>query len=226
MISEAGNAPRRGPSILAHAPFNNRRYACNLLRFTALAGVLALLAIVVAGCGIFDPKKSGGKPPPLLPVYDIPIHPTVVLSNLVKAYSARDSVGYKALYDSSYVGTSQDLRDPPGTTPISLTYADEVAHVARLASKPTITSAYMDLGPPTSWTRLESDDPSHPEWAVIQIAGSSLTVRVTEGNEEYLANGTSEFFEFAFKPTTPASISSTDTLWNIVRWKETRAAGP
>ena len=193
-----------------------------MLRLTALAVVLALSAVVVAGCGIFDPKKGGGKPPVLPPVYEIPFHPTIVLSNLEEAYSKRDSVGYKAIYDSSYIGTSRDLRDPPGTTPISLTYTDEVAHVAKLESKPEITSAYMNLGPKTSWTRLQSNDPSHPEWAVIQIAGSSLNIRVIEGSNEYETSGTSEFFEFAFKPTAPASISPTDTLWTIVRWDETR----
>src|SRR6266581_742228 len=204
--------PEEVPPILAQAPFDNRRYGGNMLRFTALAGILVLLAVAVAFYEIFNPKQSGGKPPELPPEYEIPFHPTIVLSNLEIAYSHRDSVGYKALYDSSYVGTSRDQNDPPGTTPISLTYADEVAHVARLASKPTITSAYMNLGPPTSWTRLGSNDPSHPEWAVIQIAGSSLNIRVAEGENIYEASGTTEFFEFAFKPTTPASISSSDTL--------------
>src|SRR5439155_26370222 len=218
--------PEEVSPILAQAPLNNRRDGGNMLRFTVLAGVLVLLAVVVAGCGIFDPKRSSGKPPELPPEYEIPYYPGAVLSNLEMAYSHRDSVGYKALYDSSYVGTSQDLNDPPGTTPISLTYTDEVAHIARLASKPSITSAYMNLGPISSWTRLESNDPSHPEWAVIQIAGTSLTVRVTEGTDEYVATGSTDFFEFAFKPTTPAPISTTDTLWNIVRWRETRAEGP
>jgi len=197
------------------------------LRFTALATALALSAVVVAGCGIFDPKRSKGKPPELPPEYQIPSFPAYVLTNLQEAYSHRDSVACKVLYDSSYVGTSQDLNDPPGTTPISLTYSDEVAHVAKLASKPTITSAYLNLGPPTSWTRLESDDPSHPEWAVIQIAGTSLTVRITELPDNISeASGSTEFFEFAFKPTTPAAVSPTDTLWNIVRWRESRAASP
>src|ERR1700704_2489928 len=98
MMSGAGNAPRRGPPILAQAPLNNRRYGGNMLRFTALAGVLVLLAIVAAGCGIFDPKRSGGKPPELPPEYEIPFDPKTVLSNLEIAYSHRDSVGYKALY--------------------------------------------------------------------------------------------------------------------------------
>jgi|SRR6266853_3428459 len=217
--------PEEVPPILAHVPFYNRRYAGNVLRFTALTVILVLSAVVLAGCGVFDPKRSPGKGPEPPPEYGIPFHPTIVLSNLEQAYSHRDSVGYKAIYDPKYVGTSRDQSDP-GTTPISFTYADEVAHIGKLASTPSITSAYMNLGPPTSWTRYPSDDPSHPEWAVIQIAGSNLNIRVVEGNNEYETSGTSEFFTFAFKPTTPASISPTDTLWNIVRWDEVRAAGP
>ncbi|HYR69016.1 MAG TPA: hypothetical protein VER77_03990, partial [Candidatus Dormibacteraeota bacterium] len=163
---------------------------------------------------------------PVPPLYSIPSSPAEVLSNLEVAYSRRDSVGYKALYGSSYTGISRDQNDPPGTPPIVFTYADEAAHIAALASRPTITSAYMNLGPRTSWTRLESNDPSHPEWAMIQIAGSSLNIRVVEGNNEYVISGTSEFFEFEFKPSTPESTSPSDTLWTIVRWNETRAAGP
>ena len=196
-------------------------------RFVRLSLAPAILAaMVLSGCG----KDSPTKPKPLPPEYSVPSTPAEVLSNLEHAYSQRDSAETKVLYDSSYVGTSRDLSDPPGTTPYSFTYSDEVAHVAKLARTPSITSAYMNLGPPTSWTRLESNDLSHPDWAMIQIAGSSLTVRVTEatpeGTDEYVANGSTEFFEFAFKPTTPAAISSSDTLWNIVRWRETRAEGP
>src|SRR5258706_3842266 len=95
--------PEEVPPILAHAPLDNRRYAGNVLRFTALAAILGLSTVVVAGCGVFNPTRSPGKPPLLPPEYEIPVHPTIVLSNLEVAYSRRDSVGYKALYDSSYV---------------------------------------------------------------------------------------------------------------------------
>jgi len=193
------------------------------VRFGLAPAILA--AMVVSGCG----KDSSGrliKPKPVPPEYSIPSSPAEVLSNLEIAYSQRDSTETKALYDSSYVGTSRDLNDPPGTIPFTFTYSDEVAHVAKLASAPSITSAYMNLGPPASWTRLESNDLSHPEWAAIQIAGTSLNIRVVEGNSEYQISGTSEFFEFMFKPTTPESTSPTDTLWTIVRWNETRAPGP
>jgi len=197
-----------------------------MLKFLALATIFALSAVVVAGCGIFDPKKSGGPPPILPPEYEIPFNPTVVLTNLGKAYSARDSVGYKVIYDSSYVGTSMDLGDPPGTTPISLTYDNEVEHIANLARTHTISSVLFDLGPLSSWDRLPSSDPSHPEWAVIQISGSSVRIEITDGINIYTTTGANEFLEFMFKPTTPAAVSPTDTLWNIVKWTETREADP
>jgi len=195
--------------------------ALRFARFSLAPAILA--AMVLSGCGKDSPTKPH---PPLPPLYSIPSSPAEVLANLEIAYSQRDSVGYKALYDSSYVGISRDQNDPPGTPPITLTYADEVSHVAKLASRSTITFAYMNLGPPTSWTRLASNDTSHPEWATIQIAGSSLNIQVIEGSNEYEASGTSLFFEFLFKPTTPEPTSLTDTLWTIVRWNEMRAAGP
>src|SRR5439155_6588993 len=183
--------------------------ALRFARFSLAPAILA--AMVLSGCGkdSVKPTENGvvfSDPYPVLST------PQNVLSALEEAYSHRDSVEYKALYDPSYVGISRDQNDPPGTAPITLTYADEVAHVAKLASWSTITSAYMSLGPSASWTRLASNDTSHPEWADIQIAGSSLNVRVTEGTDTYEAGGSSLFFEFMFKPTTPAPSSPTDTL--------------
>ncbi len=94
--------------------------------------------------------------------------------------------------------------------------------MAALARNPNISSAYLNLGSVTSWNRLGSDDPSHPDWAVIQISGSQIDVEVTEGNTLYLAKGGTEFFEFKFQPTTPAPSSPSDTLWKIIRWRETK----
>jgi len=117
--------------------------ALRFARFSLAPAILA--AMVLSGCGKDSPTKPH---PPLPPLYSIPSSPAEVLANLEIAYSQRDSVGYKALYDSSYVGISRDQNDPPGTPPITLTYADEVSHVAKLASRSTITFAYMNLGPP------------------------------------------------------------------------------
>ncbi|HKW50892.1 MAG TPA: hypothetical protein VJQ53_04095, partial [Candidatus Eisenbacteria bacterium] len=190
------------------------------LRFVRFSQAPAIFAaMILSGCGSDSPTK----PKPSPPAYSVRSSPAEVLSNLEIAYSRRDSTETKALYDSSYVGTSRDLGDPPGTIPLNFTYTDEVAHVATLARTSTITSAYVNLGPPTSWTRLASNDLSHPEWATIQIAGPSLTIRVVEGSTEYAAGGTREFLEFLFKPSTPESASPTDTLWTIVRWNETKA---
>lgn len=217
--------PQEARPTLAQFPFHNQHGARNILRFAALGALVALSALLVAGCGIFDPKKSGKIPPDLPPEYLTPFQPENALANLKSAYSARDTAGTKVVYDSSYVGTSDDLNDPPGTIPSQFTYFDEVAHVASLRRNPAITSVSFELGPPTSWTRLESTDPSHPDWAVIQISGSNLDIQVTEGVDNTLrVQGLNEFFEFSFKPTAPAPGSPTDTLWKIVRWRETRAA--
>ena len=140
---------------------------------------------------------------------------------MAMAYSRRDSLECKDVYDSSYVGTSEDLGNPPGTPPILLTYADEVSHVAALARTATISSIFCDLGSPASWTRLGSNSPSHPEWAMIQIAGSNIAIQVTDGVTSAVAGGSNLFFEFAFNPSTP--VSPTDTTWKIVRWTETRS---
>ena len=113
--------PEEARPTLAQFRFHIRPIAHNILRFAVLAVILALSAVVVAGCGIFDPKKGGGIPPDPLPEYVVPSQPEYVLTNLETAYSHRDSVGCKALYDPNYVGTSEDLNDPPGTVPAAFT---------------------------------------------------------------------------------------------------------
>jgi hypothetical protein len=191
-------------------------------QWARLAAVPAFVAAwMVAGCGKdSNPTKpgSGGGPP----TYPVLSTPQDVLMALEQAYSLRDSTEAKALYDSSYTGTSKDFSDP-GSPTLSFTYVDEVRHAARLAKDPTVTSAHISLGPSSSWTRLGSDDPTHPEWAVIQIAGSQIDIQVEQPPDTWQISGSSEFFEFMFKPSTPESTSPTDTLWKIIRWEESRA---
>src|SRR4030095_14248070 len=78
----------------------------NLMRLMVFGLVLAGFALTGAGC-IFSPPKDddhkGGGGTPEYPALDSPNH---VLEALTKAYAARDTTEYKALYDSSYVGTS------------------------------------------------------------------------------------------------------------------------
>ena len=182
-----------------------------------LAACWVSLALA-SGCGIFSPDEDP-KPPVGPPAeYQIPSQPGYVLMNLMVAYGARDSSTYKDVYDSTYTGSSIDLNDP-GTT-IDLVYEDEISHIRKLASTPGL-SANLSLGPQSSWSRQISDDPSHPEWAVIQISGSNARVEITDGAEVIVATGEGGTFqEFAFEPTLD-STSPTDTLWKIVRWKET-----
>ena len=178
----------------------------------------------LAGCGIFSPDEDP-QPPVQPPIkYEIPSLPGFVLNNLIVAYTTRDSSGYKDVYDSTYTGTSIDLNDT-GTS-IDLVYDDEIAHIRALASTPTVTNTLLDFGPSSTWKRLPSDDPSHPEWALIQISGSNYRVEVTDGQTTYGAIGEGGTFqEFAFNPTLE-SASPTDTLWKIVRWKETGRSQP
>ena len=219
--------PEEVRPTLVPAPADNRRSTRKPFQWADFAVCLALSVVFVAGCGIFDPPIRPGEPPDPPPVYLVPFQPENVLTNLELAYGHRDSAACQVVYDSSYVGTSQDLNDPTGTTPFSFTYTDEVHHVAALYHKPEISSVSFSLGPATSWDRLGSNDPSHPEWAVIQISGTSLDIQVTEGQDNtWQASGQYEFFEFAFKPTTPAPGSPSDTLWKIVRWTETRSFVP
>jgi hypothetical protein len=198
--------------------------AVPFLRFAMFQAFVAASAL--SGCGDDSgptkPPAGGGGPS----TYAVRSSPQNVLHNLEIAYATRDTTAYKDLYDSSYVGISEDLNDPPGTPPLSVTYSDEMAHIAALAQSPTISSVTFELGPESSWNRLASDDPSHPEWALIQIAGTSLDIQIMDGVNAFQVTGSNEFFQFTFQPTTPEASSPTDTLWKIVKWRESRAVGP
>lgn len=186
--------------------------------------LVACLALAIGGCGDDDDDDGNPLVPgPSGPDYPVLSYPEAVLTALEMAYSARDSVMYKALHDSVYTGSSIDLNDMGST--IDLTFADEASHIAALASTPGLT-AYLDLGAPGTWDRLGSDDPSHPDWAVIQIVGSSYAVEIFDGANSVGAVGEAgTFMEFAFKPTLDTT-SPSDTLWKIVRWKETGKSSP
>lgn len=188
-----------------------------LLRRFILCVCLALLAGLLGGC-IFSPERSPGPGPPPPIVYPILDQPSRVLLALETAYSKRDSVGYVNLFDRyDYLGQSYD---PNNDSTATFRWADEQKHIQKLASVSTIIGdVYFDLGSETSWTRLSSDDLSHPEWAVIQISGAVFTIRIDDGGNTYEVHGSNEFFTFTFKPT-PNLTSPSDTLWNIIRWKE------
>lgn len=175
------------------------------------------LCLLASGC-IFSPKsgdggKGGGGGDHQYPELTSPFN---VLEALQLSYQNRDSTEYKALYDSSYVGTSTDLKDPPGTQVSTFRYADEVAHVAALQRSSTITSVVFDVGPKTSWTRLPSDDVSHPEWATIQVGTGNWRVEITDGLTVYTVQSINPI-SFSFKPT----AAGPDTTWKIIRWNET-----
>jgi hypothetical protein len=185
--------------------------------------LLALgFALVLAGCS--DDEN------PVVPCDDccqvwwtIPDTPQNTSRVLAASYASRDSVGIMALYDSTYTGNSTDLGDPGSE--IDLTYADEARHAAALARTAGI-SAYVDFGPPATWDRLPSDDPSHPEWAMIRIADNGYTIQVSDGTTTLEAKGEAGAYqEFTFTPRLDCS-SQTDTLWRIVRWREVGNSTP
>jgi hypothetical protein len=173
----------------------------------------ALAAALVGGCGGDDDGGDILKPPPGYPERTTPQN---VLTALTMSYQNRDSTEYKSLYESSYVGTSTNLNDPPGTQVSTFRYADEVAHIGALARLTTITSVSVDFGPPSIWTRLPSDDVSHPEWAMIQLASGSWRVEINDGGTGYTTQATYPMI-FAFNPTVTAPG---DTTWKIIRWTE------
>lgn len=157
-------------------------------------------------------------PPPVYPILE---RPERVLTALQLAYAARDSIGYRKLFDYFYQGKSTDLTDNSIET---FANADEVKHIQALARVSTITSVTLNLGPESSWDRQSSDDLSNPDWAVIQISGSSFFIEVNDTQQTtWQVSGAGETFTFRFKPSTPETSSPTDTLWNIVGWEETRS---
>jgi len=183
---------------------------------SALLPALAAAA-VLSGCDNSTEPGSGSVPGPTYPVLSTPQN---VLMALSIAYEREDSLETKAVYDSSYVGTSVDLTGGSGT--LFFSYADEVDHVAALARSPLLTVLDFTIG--AALTRLPSDDLAHPDWAVIQLSGSNFNIEIFEESSGnlYRATGSNLTFEFTFDPSTPEATSPTDTLWKIIRWKEVR----
>ena len=182
-----------------------------------LALCLAAIAVVglLAGCG--KDKTTGPEIGPPAVVYPTPNSPQNALERLMLAYQGRDSVEYRKLFAFDYLGTSHDLGD--GTNLVFHTN-DEVQHIQALAKATTITSISLSMGTSSGWTRLPSDDLSHPEWAVIQISGSQLRLQIDDTREGTLLLGNpANSYTFRFKPT-PPDTTSTDTLWTVIQWDE------
>ena len=167
---------------------------------------ITLCAAVLAGCG----KKDTVVGPPVTPKYGLPSSPLIVMNNLKTAYTAKDSVAYRACFDFSYVGDSQDLRTQ---TPIdTLYFANEAEHIAALARSTAIVEIQLV---PVLVRRADSGDP--PGWALIQ--NPILSLAIHDGPVSFNVVPQDETIEFRFIPT-PDSASPTDTTWKIIRWSE------
>lgn len=179
-------------------------------------GITVLLASGgLSGC-IFSPDRGRGPSgtPPL--IYEIPSTPRLALKNLVTAYSARDSVEYRKLFDVSYQGGSFDTSDASGVQPGTFTWIDEVRHIQALAEDRQIIRVRLDFGPDGAWVRDPVVGPMGELWAEITIYKPYL--EVDNPTDSFLLKPAVITFDFA--PQTPAANSPTDTLWYIVRWRE------
>ncbi|HEX5031067.1 MAG TPA: hypothetical protein VFX78_06395 [Candidatus Eisenbacteria bacterium] len=208
LISRA-ETPREVP--LNSASFTRIKHR-NLQQCFGLAALLVGAVILGAGC-IFSPDKGEKKViiPPTYPALDNPQH---VLEAYMIAYQHPDSEEAKVLYDPNYLGTSES---PDTTVTFSREY--EIAHIGALQRATTISSIVLEFGPTITWVRLSSDDPSHPEWAQYQIPSWHLDIN--DGQTLYSAQSTDPI-TFSFAPTVSAPG---DTLWKIIRWKETVTSG-
>jgi hypothetical protein len=192
-----------------------------MFRSIALALACLVAGVGLGGC-IFSPKKNEKPPedtPP--PEYRVPYLPEFALYNLMTAYAARDSVAYRSTLDFEYQGSSTDDKGAK----VSFNNIQEVQHIQAFARATTIVGkVFFSLGPEATWDRLPSDDPTYPEWAVIQIAGSNFKLEVNDtGLGTLTVNDPQDNHTFKFNPTTPAPSSPTDTLWTLVRWDEVQS---
>jgi len=146
----------------------------------------------------------------------VPSTPSLVLTAMEDAYTAKDSVGYTRLFDAAYQGLSFNPNDP-GVPRIDFNWADEQLHIQKLAEKPTITTISLNFGLNVTWY---SDLGDPPGWATIQRKSSASTLSITDGDNTYILPN-DDLIEFKLIPTTPAPSSVTDTTWKIIRWTET-----
>jgi hypothetical protein len=182
-------------------------------RLPSVAILALALAALLAGCG--KEKLTNPTPKPAPDPYPKLVNPFSVLDALRIAYEARDTTEIKLLYDAAYQGSSLDLTDPSPVT-ILFTKADEVAHVAKLATTKTISD--ISLTPAQSLIRFHTGgDP--PGWTTILNPFATLDVYEAAVDRKVTFAG--EMTIFKFVPNAP-DPSLPDTTWKIVRWMEVR----
>ena len=176
--------------------------------------IVLTLSILLGACGKKDSVIVDGFRHP----YPAPNSPQNVLTSMAMAYSARDTVETKLVYDESYQGISSDLSVPPPIpAPPVFFKSGEVAHVAALARNAGVTNVILELAP-TLIRYSDASDP--PGWATI---GDPITrIEIYDANTaiSLRVDLSRETMTFKFVPQTPDSTSPTDTTWKIIRWFE------
>jgi hypothetical protein len=178
---------------------------------TAWISLLVFSSALGLGCGS---KKSTLVGPSPAPPYPALTSPENVLVAMIHAYSNRDTIELARVYDDGYQGTSVD-QDDWAPVPLTFTKADEMQHLAALASRSSISHISINLNPVV---RRYTDLADPAGWAAIQ--NPLRTVEIEDAGTTYDVYLSYETLTYKFIPATPDSTSPTDTTWKIVRWSE------
>src|SRR5258705_1214376 len=176
------------------------------------ATLLFLLAFSVWNLGCGAKKSTILGPEPTTP-YPPLTTPENTLGAMIRAYSNRDTVELRLVYDDGYQGTSYDQDD--WLSVLSFTKADEIAHVAALARASTVTRVSVSFNPVL---RRYTDFADPPGWASIQ--NPIRSVEIEDGGTTHDVYLSYETLTYKLIPKTPDNASPTDTTWKIVGWSE------
>jgi hypothetical protein len=173
--------------------------------------LLACGSVLAWGCGSKKSTLTGPVPGPRYPDLTTPENTLVAM---IRAYSNRDTVELGLVYDDAYQGTSIDTDDWAPVV-LNFTKADEIRHLAALATRPSITKVSVNLNPVIRRYTDLADAPG-----VTSLQNPIRSVEVEDGPTLYSVYLSYETLTYKLVPTTPASGSPTDTTWKIVGWSE------
>lgn len=127
------------------------------------------------------------------------------------AWENRDSTAADSVLADDYQGSSTDIGTT--TTTISFVKSDEIRALHGLKDDPKNTRLTMSFGSENSWV-LDQYPGDPPDWVVVVVNDPAILLSQTDGDLSVSPNLTS--FEFKTKPV----VEGSETLWQVVRWKE------